>query len=98
MEAFQSAEGEVKARKAARIALGDALQIEPYDAEAVRRAFSTLRSTDETVHSAIHESLVERLRELSVDQRKALAEMMSREPGEGRRHFRRRPNGPEERD
>lgn len=84
-EAFLSAETEVEKRRAARIALGEALQIEPYDREAVRRAFVGLRTSDEAVHSEIHETLVDRLDELGIAQRKALAEMLSREPGNHRR-------------
>ena len=85
MEAFRSAETEVEKRRAARVALGEALQIEPYDREAVRRAFVGLRTSDEAVHSEIHETLVDRLDELGIEQRKALAEMLSREPGDHRR-------------
>ncbi len=90
MEAFRSADREVADRRAARAALGDALQTDPYDPEAVRRAFGSLRVSDEDVHTAIHESLVGRLGELSVDQRTALAEMLSREPGDGPRRGHRR--------
>jgi len=85
MEAFRSAETEVEKRRAARVALGEALQIDPYDREAVRRAFVGLRTSDEAVHSEIHETLVDRLDELGIEQRKALAEMLSREPGDHRR-------------
>ena len=85
MEAFQSADMEVADRRAVRATLGETLQIDPYDPEAVRRAFASLRMSDEAVHTAIHESLVDRLGELSVEQRTALAEMLSREPGDGPR-------------
>ena len=105
MEAFQSADMEVADRRAVRATLGEALQIDPYDPEAVRRAFASLRMSDEAVHTAIHESLVDRLGELSVDQRTALAEMLSREPGDGPRRKHRKfgqdddgPDGPPDRD
>ena len=102
MHAFRSAEDEVAVRRAARVALGEALQTDPYDPDAVRRAFNALRTSDEAVHSAIHDTLVDRLAELSLDQRKALADMMSREPGERHRRIRmdqgRRDDGPPDRD
>jgi uncharacterized membrane protein len=105
MEAFQSADTEVAVRRTARATLGEALQIDPYDSDAVRRAFAALRLSDEAVHSAIHESLVDRLGELSVEQRTALAEMLSREPGDGPRRKHRKfdqdddgPDGPRDRD
>ncbi|WP_340692186.1 periplasmic heavy metal sensor [Hyphomonas sp.] len=105
MEAFQSADTEVAERRTARATLGEALQIDPYDPEAVRRAFAALRRSDEAVHSTIHESLVDRLGELSVEQRRALAEMLSREPGDEPRRRRDRPGddddgprGPRDRD
>ncbi|MFT5776164.1 periplasmic heavy metal sensor [Hyphomonas sp.] len=105
MEAFRSAETEVADRRAVRVTLGEALQIDPYDPDVVRRAFAALRLSDQAVHSAIHESLVDRLGELSVEQRRALAEMLSREPGDGPRRKRRkfgedngRPDGPRDRD
>ena len=105
MEAFQSADMEVADRRAVRATLGEALQIDPYDPEAVRRAFASLRMSDEAVHTAIHESLVDRLGELSVEQRTALAEMLSREPGDEPRRRRDRarddengPRGPRDRD
>tara|TARA_R110000787_G_scaffold59109_1_gene134016 strand:- start:5146 stop:5673 length:528 start_codon:yes stop_codon:yes gene_type:complete len=92
MESFRSAEKEVDDRRAVRKQLGEALQIDPYDAEAVRRAFASLRIADETVHSTIQESLVQRMGDLTLDQRKSLAEMLSREPGDdrGRRRMRMR--------
>ncbi|KCZ58941.1 periplasmic heavy metal sensor [Hyphomonas chukchiensis] len=90
MESFQSAEKEVENRRAVRQTLGEALQIDPYDPEAVRRAFASLRIADETVHSKIQEALVHRMGDLTLAQRKSLAEMLSREPGEdrGRRRLR----------
>ena len=105
MEAFRSAESQVEQRRSARTALGEALQIEPYDREAVRRAFVGLRTSDEAVHSEIHETLVDRLDELNIEQRKALSEMLSREPGDHRRRRERkserdrgRPDGPPDHD
>ena len=105
MEAFRSANAEVADRRAVRATLGEALQIDPYDPEAVRRAFASLRMSDEAVHTAIHESLVDRLADLSVEQRTALAEMLSREPGDGPRRKHRKfdqdddgPGGPRDRD
>lgn len=105
MEAFRSAESQVEQRRSARTALGEALQIEPYDREAVRRAFVGLRTSDEAVHSEIHETLVDRLDELNIEQRKALSEMLSREPGDHRRRKERksdrdrgRPDGPPDHD
>lgn len=105
MEAFQSADTEVADRRAVRATLGKALQIDPYDPESVRRAFAALRLSDDAVHAAIHESLVDRLGELSVEQRTALAEMLSREPGDEPRRRRHKlgeeddgPHGPRDRD
>ena len=105
MEAFQSAETEVADRRAVRATLGEALQIDPYDPEAVRRAFASLRMADEAVHTAIHESLVDRLGELNLEQRTALAAILSREPGDEPRRRRDRlgedddgPRGPRDRD
>jgi uncharacterized membrane protein len=105
MEAFRSAQSEVENRRGARASLAEALQIDPYDREAVRRAFVGLRKSDEAVHSEIHETLVDRLDELGIEQRKALAEMLSREPGDHRRrsvrrfdHDRDRPEGSPDRD
>ena len=85
MVAFQSAGAEIAERRVVRAALGEALQNDPYDSDAVRRAFASLRMSDDAVHAAIHESLVDRLGDLSVEQRTALAEMLSREPGDGPR-------------
>ena len=83
METFHSAEAEMEDRRVVRETLGEALQIDPYDPEAVRRAFASLRIADEAVHSKIQESLVHRMGELTLDQRKSLADMLSHEPGEG---------------
>ena len=95
MESFRSAEKEVEDRRVVRKQLGEALQIEPYDAEAVRRAFASLRIADETVHATIQESLVYRMGGLTLEQRKSLAEMLAREPGDdrGRRRMRMRDDG-----
>ncbi|KDA02876.1 periplasmic heavy metal sensor [Hyphomonas oceanitis] len=101
MESFRSAEKEVEDRRVVRKQLGEALQIDPYDAEAVRKAFASLRIADETVHATIQESLAHRMGDLTLAQRKSLAEMLSREPGDdrGRRRMRMRdddggPHGP----
>ena len=84
MEAFRSAEAEMDDRRVVRKTLGEALEIDPYDPEAVRRAFASLRIADEVVHSKIQESLVHRMGDLTLEQRKSLAEMLAHGPGEGR--------------
>ena len=77
---------------------GDGPRPPMLDAEAVRKAFASLRIADETVHATIQESLVHRMGDLTLAQRKSLAEMLSREPGDdrGRRRMRMRDddNGP----
>ena len=92
MESFKSARDEMDHRKAARAELGRALRLEPYDPDAVRAAFAELRRTDEAVHAVTHEALATRLGDLSASERDGLAQLLSREPGEGRRG--RHPGGP----
>ncbi|HPE47415.1 MAG TPA: periplasmic heavy metal sensor [Hyphomonas sp.] len=79
--AYDSSKEQRSERAAARKALGDALATDPYDADAVRAAFARLRAADESVHSAMHEQMIEQFATLPVDERMRIGEMLERGPG-----------------
>lgn len=86
----------------ARRKLGRVLSADPYDAEAVRDTFKDLRDADSNMRARMHDVLAEQFGALSMDQRRAIVEDLSRREsrrGRGDRGDRdRRPPPPRPRD
>ncbi len=70
-EAFQASDAERKARDESRKALAIAVTSEPYDAEAVRKAFASLR-----------EAMVDLFATLPLEDRKHMARILTHGPGD----------------
>lgn len=97
-EAIQDARPEMETRAAARRALGERLNAEVYDAEAISAAMSDLRAAEAALLAKMHGNLETELGDLTPAQRRAVAAAMSRPMGarrglrrgeRGRRGFRR---------
>lgn len=83
--AFAEARDERLAERAARKAIGEAIQADPFDREAVTDAFKAMREANQARSAVIDAALVQSLSEMDVSQRKAIAEMLSRDRGPGDR-------------
>lgn len=81
-EAFQASDAERKARDESRKALAIAVTSEPYDAEAVRKAFASLREADDSVNEATHEAMVDLFATLPLEDRKHMARILTHGPGD----------------
>jgi uncharacterized membrane protein len=91
-EAFQASDAERKARDESRKALAIAVTSEPYDAEAVRKAFASLREADDSVNQATHEAMVDLFATLPLEDRKHMARILTHGPGDRGRMRRLRPD------
>lgn len=65
-------------RKAAKLAVADAIKTTPFDAAAVAIAFAALREKDQITKASTHGVMVEILEVLSPDERAAVAEGLSK--------------------
>ena len=81
-EAFQASDAERKGREEARRALAKAVTSEPYDADAVRKAFASLREADDSVNAATHEAMVDLFATLPLEDRKHMARILTHGPGD----------------
>ena len=79
-EAFEASEAERQDRVTARKALGEAVARDPYDEEAVRKAFASLRTADEAVNASTHEEMVKLFARLPVDERTHMARILMHGP------------------
>ncbi|MEM0984617.1 MAG: periplasmic heavy metal sensor [Pseudomonadota bacterium] len=84
-QAFRNAIGEVRpqfaARHEARAELRAAMVADPFDPERLEAAFAALRERQAALDTAIQTALVEQLGSLSVEDRQAIAEGLSRGRG-----------------
>ena len=84
------------AMRAARHDVRDVLQREPYDPEALRAAFDTLRDRTDAVQAIVHTALIEIAGQLDPDERLAIARPPERRGGPDRQGSFDRP-GPSDR-
>ena len=68
----------VRETRAARRAVNEALQAEPFDRARLERELATLRALDGVTAAAVHAMLVDAVAELEVGEREAVAERMWR--------------------
>lgn len=60
-------------RKAAKLAVADAIEATPFNAEAVKEAFATLRAKDQSSKASTHEVMIEILQVLTPEERAEVA-------------------------
>ena len=65
-------------RKAAKLAVADAIAATPYDEASVREAFAVLRQKDQIAKTSAHDVIVEVLGVLSPEERAAVVERFSK--------------------
>lgn len=65
-------------RKAAKLAVAEVIEATPFDADAVREAFSALRDKDQFAKASMHGVMVEILKVLSPEERAAVAKGLSK--------------------
>lgn len=65
-------------RKAAKLAVAEAIDVTPFDAAAVARAFAALREKDQITKASTHGVMVEILEVLSPEERAAVAKGLSK--------------------
>ena len=79
-ELIRAARPDLKAlrteRKAAKLALADAIEASPFDAEAVTAAFAALRDKDQTNKASTHAVMVDILRLLTAEERADVAQSL----------------------
>lgn len=80
-QAFKASGQERMARVETRRQLAEAVIAEPYDADAVREAFSNLRSADDAVNEATHDAMADLFATMTVEERQHMAEILRRGPG-----------------
>ncbi len=79
-EAFKASGEERMARVELRRQLAEAVLADPYNADAVREAFSNLRSADDSVNEATHEAMVGLFASMTMEERQHMAEILRRGP------------------
>ncbi|WP_321490338.1 periplasmic heavy metal sensor [uncultured Hyphomonas sp.] len=79
-EAFKASGEERMARVESRRQLAEAVLADPYNPDAVREAFSNLRSADDAVNEATHEAMVDLFASMTMEQRQHMAEILRRGP------------------
>ena len=83
------------AMRAARHDVRDVLQREPYDPDALRAAFDTLRERTDAVQAIVHTALIEVAGQLDPDERLAIARPPGRRGGPDRQGSFDRPGPPD---
>lgn len=77
-------------RRAAQLALREAMVADPFDAERLSAAFADLRAREAAMEEAVQAALVDQFASLSLEERRAVAKALERgRRGKGRERFRR---------